>query len=367
MFETFGFENATPQQVSVWFALGLGLAFGVLAARSEFCFRRAIVGEDRRQARGVWALALIVALVGTQAVVAAGLIDFAEHRYVTGAVPILAIALGGILFGIGMILTRGCVSRLVVLTGSGNLRALLVLSVFVLVAHATLKGILSPLRTSIGAVTWDVGAAGSLASLPGGAWGITALVTPAGLVLVLRSGNRPGRLVLAALLGALVPIGWLGTGYVLFDEFDPIALESLSFISPMSESLFWVIASTAVPAGFGTGLVGGALLGGVIAALVWGGFKWQSFESPAQTGRYIAGAGLMGFGGVLAGGCTIGAGLAGVPTLGLSAVLALVAIGLGGVLGARLFADQSGFDASANAPAPEFGAPSTTQPAQPAE
>ena len=335
MFESFGFETLTPQQASVWFALGLGVIFGALAAVTKFCFRRALVGDDRREARGVWALALAVAVLGTQAAVWFGLISFDGHRYVTGEIPVLAIAVGGLLFGAGMILTRGCISRLAVLTGSGNLRALLVIAVFAIVAHATLKGVLSPLRTALGSVTWSVGEAGSLAALPGGAIFWTLVVAALALAFVPRSGNPAGRLVLAALIGLTVPLGWVGTGYILQDEFDPITLESLSFIAPVTEGLFWTIASTAVPATFGTGLIGGVLVGGVLAALATGTFRWQSFETPAQTGRYIAGGVLMGFGGVLAGGCTIGAGLAGIPTLGLAALLALGFIALGGLAADR--------------------------------
>ena len=341
MFESLGFETLTPQQASVWFALGLGLLFGLLAAVTKFCFRRALVGEDRREARGVWAMALAVAILGTQAAVWFGLVDFSDHRYLTGEIPILAVAAGGLLFGIGMVLTRGCVSRLVVLTGSGNLRALLVIAVFAIVAHATLKGVLAPLRTALGSVTWSVGDYGALSALPGGGpvWAVILAVLAFGVVL--GSGNPWHRLALAALLGLLVPLGWLGTGFVLYDEFDPIPLESLSFIAPMTEGLFWTIASTAVPAGFGTGLIGGALLGGFAGALARRDFRWQSFESPAQTGRYILGGVLMGFGGVLAGGCTIGAGLAGVPTLGLSALLALIFIGLGGLAADRFLAARA--------------------------
>lgn len=340
MFESFGFETLTPQQASVWFALGLGVVFGLLAAVTRFCFRRALVGDDRRAARGVWALALATAILGTQGAIAFGLIDFADHRYLTGEIPVLAIATGGLLFGAGMILTRGCVSRLAVLTGSGNLRALLVLVVFAVVAHATLKGILAPLRTSLASVTWSVGEYGSLASLPGGGLVWSLVLVALALAFVLRSGNPWHQLMFAAALGLLVPLGWVGTGYVLFDEFDPIPLESLSFIAPMTEGLFWTIASTAVPAGFGTGLIGGSLLGGLIAAVALRSFAWQSFENPAQTGRYIAGGVLMGFGGVLAGGCTVGAGLAGVPTLGMSALLALLFIGVGGLIADRLLADS---------------------------
>ena len=106
-------------------------------------------------------------------------------------------------------------------------------------------------------------------------------------------------------------------------------MESLSFTSPSADALFWVVASSSIPAGFGVGLLGGVALGACASSLIFGGFGWQSFETPAQTGRYLTGAALMGVGGVLAGGCTLGAGLSGVPTLSLAAILAIVMIGVG--------------------------------------
>jgi len=115
MFETLGFEDTTARAVSVLFALGLGILFGGLAQLTRFCFRRAVVGEDRRQAAGVWAMALAVAVLGTQAGVALGWISFAEHRLMVADLPIAAVILGGLMFGVGMVLTRGCVSRLMVL------------------------------------------------------------------------------------------------------------------------------------------------------------------------------------------------------------------------------------------------------------
>jgi uncharacterized membrane protein YedE/YeeE len=77
-------------------------------------------------------------------------------------------------------------------------------------------------------------------------------------------------------------------------------------------------------------LIGGVLVGAAVAALATGAFRWESFESPAQTGRYLAGGAAMGRGGGLAGGCTVGAGLTGVPTLSVAAILALGAIVAGG-------------------------------------
>ena len=170
MFETFGFEETTAKQASVLFALILGAIFGALAERTGFCFRRAVVGEDRRSAAGVWMMALAVAVIGTQWLVSAELISFDEHRFMSSDFPVLAVILGGVMFGIGMVLTRGCVSRLTVLGGTGNLRALLVLLVFAVVAHAMLKGVLAPLRVALGSVTVDLGSSVSLATLPGGAW-----------------------------------------------------------------------------------------------------------------------------------------------------------------------------------------------------
>lgn len=337
MFESFGFETLTAPQAAVWFALGVGIVFGAIAQITRFCLRRAVVGEDRRQAAGVWLTALAVAVLGTQAAVQTGLIGFGDHRFMAAELPVLAIVAGGLLFGIGMVLTRGCVSRLTVLTGAGNLRALTVLIIFAVTAHATLKGVLAPLRTSLGSVTLPL----ENAALPGNALIWTALIAVAALAFALRSGNRAGTLVLAAVLGLLVPLAWVGTGYVLYDDFDPIAMESLSFTSPAADTIFYTVASTAIAPGFGIGLMGGVVFGALIAALLSGGFAWQSFTSPRETGRYFAGAMLMGVGGVLAGGCTVGAGLAGVPTLSIAAILALAAIVAGGLLADLVLRDRA--------------------------
>ena len=338
MFQSLGFETLTPPEAALWLGLALGAAFGVLAEITRFCFRRALAGQpaERGPALGVWLIALAAAVAGTQAAVQAGLISFGDHRFLAADLPVLAILAGGLLFGAGMVLTRGCASRLTVLSASGNLRAVFVLLVFAVTAHAMLKGVLAPLRTNLGSVTAPLGDGVSLAALPGGPLVWSALIAATALAVALRSGARPGHLILAAMLGLLVPAGWVGTGFVLYDDFDPIALESLSFTAPFADTLFWSIASTSISAGFGVGLIGGTLAGALISSLLSGRFRWQSFDSPRQTGRYALGAALMGMGGVLAGGCTIGAGLAGIPTLSVAALLALGAIAGGAILTDRV-------------------------------
>lgn len=354
MFETLGFEILSPRGASVILGAILGLAFGALAERTRFCLRRGLVGpaHERRSALGLWLVALGVAILGTQGAVAAGWIDFGDHRFLSPDLPVLAILAGGLMFGAGMVLTRGCASRITVLAASGNLRAVTVLLVFAITAHAAIKGALSPLRTALGATTLPLGDAISLAALPGGAPVWAGILAALALAVGLRAGLSAWALAGAVAIGLLMPAGWVGTGLVLQDEFDPIAMESLSFTLPATETLFWAIANTSVPAGFGTGLVGGTILGALVMALSFRSFAWQSFSTPRETGRYIAGGALMGLGGVLAGGCTVGAGLAGVPTLSIAAILALAAIAAGArAADAALSASGSGYSAPSATPA----------------
>jgi len=162
---------------------------------------------------------------------------------------------------------------------------------------------------------------------------IIAAITVA---IIWRSGSSIPSLLGGAAIGGLMIAGWVGTGFILYDDFDPIAFESLSFTSPWTESIFWTLASTSVSAKFGVGLVGGVIAGAFLSAAASGRLSWQSFEGPAHFGRFAAGASLMGFGGVLAGGCTIGAGLSGIPSLSIVPIATLFAIGLGAVITHRL-------------------------------
>lgn len=324
MFESLGL-GITPQAASVWLGLFLGLAFGALAQLTGFCLRRALVGPvaERAAARGVWAVALAVAVIGTQGAVALGLVSFEGHRFAAASLPVLAIVLGGLMFGFGTVLARGCLSRLTVLSASGNLRALVAIGVAALAAQATIQGALSPLRAALGAVVVPLG------GLPGAGWLWALVIAGAAVLVVIRSRAAWPLLAGGALIGALVPLAWVGTGFVLFDEFDPIALQGLAFTGPWAEALFWGVAAQVMTPGFGAGLVGGVLAGALLAALGSRGFRVESFRSAPQMGRSLGGAVLMGVGGVLAGGCTVGAGLAGLPTLGVSALIAFGAVVMG--------------------------------------
>ena len=319
-----GLEARTLQLL---FGLGLGLAFGVAAQITRFCLRRAVAGDpkDRGPAGAIWVTAFATAIAAFQLASVYGFIAIEDHRFLAPDIAVLAIVIGGAAFGAGMVLTRGCVSRLTVLSATGNLRAATVLVIFAITAHAMLKGVLSPLRTTLGSVTVDLPFA-SLAELPGGAALSGAIAVIAAAWLIRRFRPSWHHVLLGAVIGLVPVLGWATTSVLLFDEFDPLAVQSAAFTLPWSDTLFWVIASTAVPAGFGTGFIGGILFGSFASAAIRGELQATSFENATQTGRYALGALLMGFGGVLAGGCTVGAGLSGASSLSIAALLALVSV-----------------------------------------
>ncbi len=325
-------------------ALGglIGLIFGVAAQISRFCIRRAVAGEGRdgAQAGAVWLTAFAIGIAGFLGANLFGLVDLSEHRFWAPELPVLAITLGGLMFGAGMILTRGCISRLTVLSATGNLRAALVLVVFAVVAHATLKGVLAPVRVALGSVNLEL-PFGTFLDQPVLAYGLAALALAVAVALINRARPSALHVALAVVIGLLPVLGWAGTSVLLMDEFDPLPVQSIAFTLPYTDSLFWVIASSAIPATFGVGLIGGVLLGSFASAAARGELAVQSFDNGAQTLRYLAGAGLMGVGGVLAGGCTVGAGLAGAASLSVAALLALVAIVVGGIVTHRLVSDRA--------------------------
>ena len=321
------------RKLQILFALGLGLVLGIAAQITRFCLRRAIAPDaaDRGQAGAVWLTALAASIVGFFAANAAGFVTLEDHRYLSTSVPVAAIVLGGVMFGAGMMLTRGCASRLTVLAATGNLRAVTVLLIFAVVAHATLKGVLSPLRTTIGGLTVDM-PFGTLYDIAVAPALLSAAVVLTAVFVILRARPPALYVVLAIVIGLVPVLGWSVTSVLLFDEFDPLAVQSAAFTLPWSDTLFWVLASTAVPAGFGTGLIGAVVLGSFLSASARGELSLQGFETPSQMLRYAGGGVMMGFGGVMAGGCTIGAGLSGSAALSVAAFLALGSIIAGGLL-----------------------------------
>ena len=154
----------------------IGALFGFTAQRSRFCLRAAVIEFWHRQLGeklAVWLLAFSSAVVGVQALILLGALDVSNARQLAARGSLSGALIGGLLFGAGMIMTRGCASRLLVLSANGNLRALLSGLIFAVTAQASLGGALEPLRNSIsGLWTVDGGATRDLLVITGaGHWG----------------------------------------------------------------------------------------------------------------------------------------------------------------------------------------------------
>lgn len=337
MIDALGLEDPPIALLLLGAGAALGVLFGAAAQVSRFCLRRALVGPaaERAAAGGVWAAALAAATLGAQGLAATGALSFAETHHLAPALPLLALVLGGLAFGSGMTLSGGCASRLIVLGAAGNLRAALVILVFAAVALTTMRGALAPAAAWLreaGAIAGAGGALDGRLPLPG-AGPLLAGLAALGLgALAWRSGARRRDLALGALIGLLIAGGWAATGLLLADPFDPRPAESLAFTAGAGETLFYLVAGTAIQPSFGLGVLTGALLGAHLSARLRGEIALKSFSAPEETLRYLTGGALMGFGGALAGGCTIGAGLSGVSTLGAAPLITLLAI----IAGAKL-------------------------------
>ncbi len=341
LLETWGDANVLAASGAL-----LGLVFGLCAQRSRFCARAAVIEccQGRPGERfTVWLLAFAAAVAGTQLLAFSGGLKAETSRFIAGPGSITGAVLGGLLFGAGMILTRGCASRLLILSANGNLRALLSGLVFAVTVQASIAGWLAPLRQAM--TGWwpiDGGAQRSLLASSGlGATGglvLALLGLAVAAALYWRQHRGRGWLALGALLtGLTIAGGWGMTQAVAGASFEAVQIQSLSFAGPSAEWLMRVLSSASVPGfGFDAGLLPATFVGSLVAALAWREFRFEGFKTDNKLGHYITGAVLMGFGAVLAGGCTVGAGMTGGALFALTAWLTLIAIWVGAGLSWKL-------------------------------
>jgi uncharacterized membrane protein YedE/YeeE len=332
-----------PRLVVLLGGFTIGLAFGALARWSAFCVRGAVedllTTPDAPRLRG-YLLAAAVALLGTQALVGLGLLDPGKSLYLPTLLPLGGVVLGGLAFGIGMALCGGCGARLLVLAAGGNLRSLVSLMVLAIAAYATLRGLLALPRQAFGAATGIelkalgmadqsvvalIGRAGGGASLLVRGVVVAVLAVPA-LVYVFRRKVAARHLVGGALIGLLVPAGFAVTGIIGVDEFNPVPPESITVTGPLAQTLVYGLTYTGATMDFGIAWILGIPVGAAVVALLRGDMRLEGFDGAAGTRRYLVGGVLMGVGGVLSIGCTIGQGLSGVSTTSIGSLLAIASI-----------------------------------------
>ena len=355
--------GAVAAQV-LWAAFGLSLLFGAIAQRTHFCTMGAVadivnIGDWSRMR--MWALAIGVAMLGFNAMVALGWVDAGKSIYAAPRLTWLSAIVGGAMFGFGMVLASGCGSKTLVRIGGGNLKSVVVFVVLGVAAFATIKGITGVARTaSVDRVAVELAGGQDLPTLAARAFGLAkaqaALALGAlfggGLVawaLARREGRSGDVLLGGAGIGAVVAAMWWVSGRLGYVAEDPNTLqeafvatnsqrmESLSFVAPVAYTLDWLLffSDKSKLLTLGIASTVGVVIGSALWALGSRSFRWEGFANAEDTGNHLVGATLMGIGGVTALGCTVGQGLSGVSTLAVGSFIALASIIGGAVLALR--------------------------------
>jgi uncharacterized membrane protein YedE/YeeE len=351
----------SPSHLANLGGLLLGLALGAVVQRSNFCTMGAIsdmvLMGDKNRLRS-WLLAIAVAMLGSQLLHLAGLIDLNASIYTGTSLNWFGAALGGLLFGFGMVQAGGCGNRTLVRFGAGNLKSLVVVLMIGMAGYATLRGLLGPLRLWLEITTAiDLKAFGlasqALPDLFGHVFGISAttlrwllaLALPALLLAwIFRDARFRARPMLIAggiAVGLIVTGGWAVTGILGADDFEPVPLASMTFVAPVGNALQYLMTFTGARLDFGISTVFGVILGAFAMAKASGSFRIEGFTSAQDLLSHLRGGLLMGVGGVLALGCTVGQGLTGIGTLALGSFVAVGGIVIGGILGVRYLEEGS--------------------------
>ena len=360
-------DHPDPAALAAYVAWGgfvVAFVLGAVASHTRFCTMGAIsdivaMGDWNRMR--MWLMSLAIAILGTAGLQVAGLIDVSKSIYVSPGMPWLSHVVGGLLFGAGMTLASGCGSRTLLRIGTGNLKSLVVAIVMAITAYMTLKGILAVARTTYIdplAINFTVAqdiptllSAGSNFSRTAAMLAVSLASGVGLLVFALRSAEFRTRdhLLGAIVTGVAVVACWYLSGVVGHLAEDPQSLddrfygtnsgrmESLSFVSPLAYTLellmMWTDKSRVVTLGIATTL--GLCAGSFVHALATRTFRLESFRDARDLISHLAGGAMMGFGGVLALGCTIGQGLSGMSTLALGSLISLISIGCGAVVTMR--------------------------------
>ncbi|MEZ5752735.1 MAG: YeeE/YedE family protein [Paracoccaceae bacterium] len=331
-----------------------GLLLGLSARLGNFCtlgaLEMAVYGKDQKRLR-LWGIVLAVAIFGTFATEAAGWLDVSETFYHSIAWNPIASIFGGLVFGYGMALAGNCGFGALVRFGGGDLRSLVVVVVMGVFGFVTLSGPIAPLRVTLFPQGGSGGDQG-LADLLAHAVGIPPLLTAsvialAFLIWALR--YRPLRedraeLAWGVVAGFAVVLSFAGTYWLNQQSMGDIQVEGLSFTAPVGRTILFLMTSTAGGINFSVGAVIGVMAGALAGSLWRGMFRWEACEDPRELGRQVGGAALMGIGGVIALGCSVGQGVSAFATLAWSAPVTLAAIAAGAIFGLRRLIGASNHD-----------------------
>lgn len=351
------------QQVLLAFFI-MAVAVGVISQRTHFCTMGAIADVvnmgDWTRARQ-WMLAIGVAMIGFAALVQLDQIDASKTLYANNRFMWLSSAVGGLMFGYGMVMASGCGNKTLVRIGAGNLKSLVVFLVLGLSAFATLKGITAVVRVNtVDAVALSMPNGADLGALMADVTGLTSKLMAIwsgyvlGAVLVLWVLHHADfwtfeNLLASVGIGALIVAMWWVSGHFGFlpehpETLEPVYLgtnsgriEAMSFVAPLAHSLDWLMffSDKSKVLTVGVMSVVGVIVGSAASALQQKTFRWEGFANVDDLSQHLLGGVLMGVGGITAMGCTFGQGLSGISTLSLNSFVAVAAIVTGAVLSIR--------------------------------
>ncbi len=367
----------------LWSVFLLSVVLGAVVNKTNFCTMGAVsdmvnMGDTRRFR--AWLLAIGVATLGMTLLEYFGLVDihstFPPYR---GNQLIIGENLfGGLLFGIGMTLASGCGNKTLVRIGGGNLKSIVVFAIIAVVAWFMINPFPGSDKTLFSVLFYDwlrplslsLSNEQDIGALLGGDSHkrlfrlIAGLVVATGLLVYVfraRDFRRSGDNILSGILiGLIVLGGWYltsgmaieadGETYSLasyYEEWDMLAdsdegkpasgralsPQSYTFINPIGQTLGYTSGGFSHSLlTFGLVAVAGVILGSLLWALLSRSFRLEWFASLRDFINHAIGAVLMGTGGVLALGCTIGQGITGFSTLALGSILTFLAIILGSAL-----------------------------------
>lgn len=335
-------------------AFAVAFIFGAIAQKTHFCTMGAVsdivnMGDWARMR--MWLLAIGVAILGAGLLHHQGLINLDQSIYRSPTFTWLAYLAGGLSFGIGMVLASGCGGKTLVRLGGGNLKSLVVFIVLGLVALMTMRGVLGVFRVRVlEPVALHLPDGQSLPALlaaagfdPQTAFWTAVLGVGGGLILacLARRSYWQGDVLAGGIgSGLCVVAAWYVSGHLGYVPEHPETLseaflatnsgrmESLTFVAPQAYTLellmLWSDSSRALTFAIATAL--GVVAGAAVSALLTRSFRWEGFVSLDDTVSHLLGAALMGFGGVVAMGCSIGQGITGFSTLAVGSMLTFLAI-----------------------------------------
>lgn len=365
----------------------LAVVLGAVANKTNFCTMGAVsdwvnMGDKGRMR--AWLLAMAVALGGVLLLEATGKLSLPADTfppYRTANFSWLRYVLGGLLFGIGMTLGSGCGNKTLVRIGGGNIKSLFVLVIASLAAYLMLWGDIKGegffdvvfnswiqptainlsqygiQNQELGSIVAGVAGmdAASIHLIIGGA--LVALM----LIYIFKSADFRSSFdnILGGLVVGLVVIaGWVITGGSMGVEWKDyaemateipsrVSVQSYTFISPMGDSVRYLLSPGNFSLiNFGVLALTGVIVGSFLYALVTGKFRFEWFASGSDFMNHAVGGLLMGFGGVLSMGCTIGQAVTGFSTLALGSILTFAAIVFGSALTMKVqyyLIDEQGF------------------------